>query len=233
MKTTLGSGHDVTLSFVGHNFMYRGGEGDIRVVLMENNSTVIHDSVLRVGQDLVGSPVRFEKVKIVNLHDGEQQIEFDTGSMQLVDTNDGSIVSIASARDVEITSLPSVVVSESPMNPQKYFGSTSQVVGFDVEQGVHTYVTPEQNVSGLIVYHACSAVAVGGARYASLLFGEQVPLSYLDGYLLSFAGASGSSASSSVISSPIYVSRGFGLYSYLSSSSCNVSVVYEVLGGDL
>jgi hypothetical protein len=229
MKITLESGVDQTLSVVGHNFMYRSGEGDIRVVLMQNDSSVIHEEVLKVGQDLVGSPERFEKVRILNLHDSEQEIDFSTGSMQLVDTSDGSIVSIASARDVEVSSLPPVVVSQVPDNPQKYFGSINQVSVFERSQGVNTYVEPLDNENGIIVYLASTAVAIGSSMAATIVFNTSAPVNYLDGHHLSSTNTSAGGVYSNSLGFPLFIPAGFGLYSFLSASLCNATIVYEVL----
>ena len=59
MKITLEAGVSQTLSLVGYNFMFKNGSGDIRVKIMNNNSTVIEESDLEVGEQLVNGSERW------------------------------------------------------------------------------------------------------------------------------------------------------------------------------
>jgi hypothetical protein len=96
MKITLEAGLDQTLSLVGNNFLYKAGLGDIKVKLLENNSSVIEDSVVEVGEQLVGGNVRFEQVVIKNLHESTQTIEFQVGSFRRESTREGASVNVVS-----------------------------------------------------------------------------------------------------------------------------------------
>ncbi len=231
MKITLGAGNETTTSSVGYNFAYISGEGDIKVVLMNNDSVVIEESVLKVGQDLVGAPERFEKVRITNLHDNEQTIEFSTGSMRLVDTNNGSTVTVTSASDVDIATLPDVVVSSTPDNPQKYFGRNSEDIIFESSNGsgLKTYVQPFENVSGVIIYLVNAYTPSTGASV--VVIDTTAPTSYLDGCVLASSyGASGGYNSQNAASClPFLIPAGYGVYGFTTTANNKNSLVYEVL----
>lgn len=228
MKITLGAGNETTTSSVGYNFAYISGEGDIKVVLMNNDSVVIEESVLKVGQDLVGAPERFEKVRITNLHDNEQTIEFSTGSMRLVDTNNGSTVTVASASDVDIATMPNVVVSSTPDNPQKYFCNESAVSHLYSGVAINTFVTPASNTSGVVIYQAF--MAVGGIGGGSIVFATSAPAHWQDGNIIQ-SGMVSSSGYTIMPSCafPLFVPSGHGIYSHTSSPSYKASLLIEVL----
>ena len=213
MKITLEPGLDQTLSLIGHNFMYRSGEGDIRVVLMENDSTVIHEEILRVGQDLVGSPSRFEKVRVTNLHDNTQEIEFATGSMQLVDTTGGSVVNVGNIE-----------------NPQKYFSNSNQQIAYSVNTaGPVAVVSPSANVNGLIIYQYYVTVANNNQHQSSIILNSLTPTGNADGCVLAFDyGYETMGVGSGNAALPLFVRSGQGLYFYGLNHNAQ-SVIYEVL----
>jgi len=138
-------------------------------------------------------------------------------------------VEVGSMPSVDVATMPPVVVSEIPDNPQKYFGSDSQVVSRDISAGVGAFVLPSDNVNGVVVYNACVGCAAGSPLAVSIMFGSSAPLGYLDGNLLCVSNNTSGSGVYSSFSGPVFIPAGLGLYSYLSGSNCNASVIYEVL----
>ncbi len=230
MKVTLESGIDQTLSIVGYNFMFKNGSGDIRVRLLKNDSTVIEESVLEVGEQLVNGQERFEKINILNLHDESQIVEFEAGSYKRENTREGSSVSVVDVPDIEVAKMPPVVVSSTPENPQKYFSGANQEIHYSVNTaGPVAVVQPYDNVNGLVIYQYYVSVANNNSHQASIILNSSVPMHSVDGCVLAFDyGLETMGVGNGGIAMPLFVKAGQGLYFYGLNHNVQ-SVIYEVL----
>lgn len=223
-KITLESGIDQTLSEVGYNFLYKGGIGDIRVKLLENNGNIIEDSKCEVGEQLVDGRDRFEQIVIKNIHTETQTIEYEVGSFRRENTREGS--------SVAVISLPDVTVASAPENNQKYFGSASAVTKKRTATGVEAFVLPAANVSGVIVYFVqCTANSANTAL--SIEIATSAPTSLHGGDLMLANNSIGSSGdfrgSDYRYVMPLFIKAGVGVYGVHSGASGVSSIMYEVL----
>lgn len=228
MKITLESGVSQTLSLVGYNFMFKGGSGDIRVKMMNNNSAVIEESELEVGEQLINGSERFEKVTIFNLHDETQTIDFEVGSFKRENTREGSSVSVVSVPDIDIATMPPVVVSSTPDNPQKYFGHENCILDNCHVIGLKTFVSPATNTNGLIIYIAC-LIDTTNSSSVSLLLNTSAPVNENDGTAIAYAVTSTIVRTATCnVAMPLFVPSGYGVYG-VSVGEFQASVMYEVL----
>lgn len=226
MKITLEPGVSQTLSLVGYNFMFKNGSGDIRVKIMNNDSTVIEESELEVGEQLVEGSERFEKVTIFNLHDETQTIDFEVGSFKRENTREGSSVSVVAVPDIDVATMPPVVVSETPDNPQKYFGAASAQFFRRSGSGVTAFVAPSENINGVVI-NIARANAGGTGNFAAVIMDTSVPASWVDGMSLALSWHDGSI--SECVSVPICIPAGFGVYGFCAGATASSSIVCEVL----
>lgn len=226
MEITLGVGEDDTLPLVGYNFLYKNGNGPIQVTLKNNNSSVIYETTLKVGQSLEDGRERFEKVTIKNLHDAAQDIDIEASSYRLSGTDNGAVVQVSSASDVRISQVNDSVEISNIKNPQKYFGHENMTVGSFTGSGVNTFVTPAANANGLIVFYG-GVLAVSTNQFGNLVFDTSAPVSYSTGKpLVNYYGANNFYY---VAHMPLFIPAGYGLYSYSTNSGVTVSTMYEVL----